>query len=129
MAKSSQWNTEQKRKIVAEYDQAPHGTKGLVLRKHGLHARQIADWRDSRDAGLLEVGASMRRPITIRKENNAEIERLRHENERLQTELDRAKQDVKDRQDAIESLGKATALLHELVSGKSATPPNETLSP
>jgi len=62
---------------------------------------------------------------------SAEIARLRAENARLVAELDRARKDIDDRQVALESLGKATALLHELVSAKSApatSPPGPSSS-
>src|SRR6478672_13777278 len=39
--------------IVAEYDAAPDGEKGAVLRREGLYSSHIIEWRRSRDAGAL----------------------------------------------------------------------------
>jgi hypothetical protein len=62
---------------------------------------------------------------------SAEIARLRAENARLTAELERARRDIDDRQRALEALGKATGLLQELVSAKSApesSPPGPLIS-
>src|ERR1041385_8796595 len=39
--------------IVAEYDAAPDGEKGAVLRREGLYSSHIIEWRRARDAGAL----------------------------------------------------------------------------
>ncbi len=54
------------------------------------------------------------------KDESAELIRLRAENRRLEVELERARKDIEDRQRSLDSMGKATALLQHLVSGKSA---------
>jgi len=117
---STGWTLEEKRDIIAEYEQAPKGTKGHVLDRHGVSQDQLYGWRAARDAGVLEVGFSVRRARLTPRTESAEIARLRAENARLMAELERARKDIDDRQVALESLGKATALLHELVSAKSA---------
>lgn len=117
------WTAQEKRDFVAEYEARPHRYKTQLLAERGVSAHQIRDWRASRDVGTLEFGVTPRtRPVSSRAES-AEIGRLRGEVERLEAELARARQDVDDRQKAVEALGKATALLHELVSGKSAVEP------
>lgn len=120
MAVMRVWSADEKREIIAEYETAVYGTKRSVLVKFGVSDHQIRDWRGARDAGLLDAGMNLRNPRKTPKLENAEIVRLRAEVERLQGELDRARQDVADRQKAVEALGKATALLHELVTGKSS---------
>lgn len=120
MAASTGWTLEEKRDIIAEYEQAVKGSKWRVLERHGVTHDQLRGWRAARDAGVLEVGFSVRRPRMTPRVESAEIGRLRAENTRLLAELDRARKDIDDRQAALESLGKATALLHELVSTKSA---------
>jgi transposase len=120
MATSVGWTVEEKRAIVAEYEQTPHGFKQQVLDRHGVSRSRVLRWQASRDAGVLEVGFTVRRPQKTPRTESAEIARLRAENARLTAELERARRDVDDRQRALEALGKATALLQELVSAKSA---------
>jgi transposase len=38
---------------VAEYDAAPAGEKGAVLRREGLYSSHVTEWRRARDAGAL----------------------------------------------------------------------------
>ena len=120
MAISGAWTVEEKRAIIAEYESAPHGEKSLVLARHRIRGDRLRGWRGARDAGVLEVGWTVRTPRMTPRTESAEIARLRAENQRLTQDLERARKDTDDRQAALESLGKATALLHELVSAKSA---------
>ncbi len=39
--------------VVAEYDAAPAGEKGAVLRRDGLYSSHVIEWRRARDAGVL----------------------------------------------------------------------------
>src|ERR1700685_4600519 len=39
--------------VVAEYDAAPAGEKGAVLRREGLYSSHVIEWRRARDAGTL----------------------------------------------------------------------------
>jgi transposase-like protein len=124
MAVSRLFTVEQKRDIVAEYETAAYGTKRQVLQAYDVSVRQVTDWRAARDAGLLEVGATVHRPVATPRAESAEIARLRKEVARLESEVVRARKDADDRQVALETLGKATALLHALVAPKSADPPS-----
>ena len=47
------FSAEYKLKILAEYEAAPDGEKGSVLRREGLYSSQITEWRQARDAGAL----------------------------------------------------------------------------
>lgn len=114
------WSVAERREIIAEYEEAPHGTKQLVLRRRNITAKKVRGWQASRDAGLLESGGVVRSPTMTPKDESAELIRLRAENRRLEVELERARKDIEDRQRSLDSLGKATALLQHLVSGKSA---------
>ena len=120
MTVSRLFTLEQKRDIVAEYEAAPWGTKAQLLQAYGVSGRQIRDWRAARDAGILEVGATPRTVVATPREESAEIARLRREVVRLEAEVARARKEADDRQFALETLGKATALLHAVVSPKSA---------
>lgn len=114
------WSVAERREIVAEYEEAPHGGKQLVLRRRDVSFSQVRRWQASRDAGLLEIGAGVREPRMTPKKESAELARLRADNRRLEAELERARRDIDDRQRSLDALGKATALLQQLVSGKRA---------
>jgi hypothetical protein len=47
------FTAEYKQAILAEYEAAPDGEKGLVLRREGLYSSQITEWPQARDAGAL----------------------------------------------------------------------------
>lgn len=47
------FTAEYKRRIVAEYDQAPAGQKGQVLRREGLYGSSVKQWRAQIEAGTL----------------------------------------------------------------------------
>jgi hypothetical protein len=38
---------------VAEYENAPNGQKGAILRREGLYSSHIIEWTRARDAGAL----------------------------------------------------------------------------
>jgi transposase len=122
------WTAAEKRLILEEYETAPHGSKGAVLRRHQMHASQIAEWATYRDLGVLDSGArkGMRFRMTPKAES-AEIARLRAEVNRLQAEVDRAHRDRLVAEAAAETLGKASALLQAML--QSADPRPEPSSP
>jgi transposase len=101
---------EYKLRIVAEYDAAPNGEKGAILRRERLYHSHIIEWRAARDAGarspLVDKRTSAARPRKAAEA--AELERLREKVARLEKEG--AAKDA-----ALELLGKAHALL-ELLS-------------
>src|SRR2546421_6317961 len=45
------FSAEYKLRIVAEYDAAPNGEKGAILRRERLYHSHIIEWRAARDAG------------------------------------------------------------------------------
>ena len=103
-----------KLKILAEYDAAEPGEKGALLRREGLYSSHLVEWRRARDAGAL--GGLATKPRTgSRSPEQAEKERLRRDNERLQRELAKT-------QAALDVVGKAHALL-ELLSESADTEP------
>ena len=101
---------EYKLRTVAEYDAAPNGERGAILRRERLYHSHIIEWRAARDAGahstLVDKRTSAARPRKAAQE--AELERLRARLARL--EKQGAAKDA-----ALELLGKAHALL-ELLS-------------
>ena len=124
---------EYKLRIVAEYDGASTpGERGALLRREGLYHSHIIEWRKARDAGTLVARpAAERLEAGQDKENEqtparrrrrgptgeqAELQRLRRQNEKLARDLART-------QAALDIMGKAHALL-ELLS-ESAEPTRE----
>lgn len=100
------FTAEYKLRIVAEYDAAPTGEKGAILRRERLYHSHIIEWRAARDAGamatLVDKRTSAARPKKAAEQ--AELDRLRRKVARLEKEG--AQKDA-----AMELLGKAHALL------------------
>ena len=98
------------------YDALPKGSdeRGAYLRREGLYSSHISEWRRQRDSGALAGLAPKGRP-TKRTAEQAELDRLRRQNKRLETELERTK-------NALEITGKVHALL-ESISESADTEP------
>ncbi len=104
---------EYKAAIVAEYDGCTNaGEKGALLRREGLYSSHITEWRRASATGSL-AGLTGTPRSTKRTPDQAELEKLRRRNERLEREL--AKTEA-----ALTIMGKAHELL-ELLSESSAT--------
>jgi transposase len=106
--KRRSFTAEYKARIVAEYDQAPDGNKGAVLRREGLYSSHVIEWRRALAAGTLAASASKKADKA--RAEAAELARLRRENARLRTELDKTRE-------ALVITGKAHALLEKLSGG------------
>ena len=79
----------EKLRILREYDAYPVGSpeRGALLRREGIYTSQISKWRKRHGRGGLHAqprGPKPRDPL------QAEVERLRHENARLQARLTQA---------------------------------------
>ena len=105
------FTAEYKLAILAEYEAAEPGAKGVLLRREGLYSSHLVEWRRARDAGVL-AGLQPERPGK-RSPAEVENERLRRANQRLGRELAKT-------QAALEVVGKAHALL-ELLSESADT--------
>jgi hypothetical protein len=94
------FSPEYKLRIVAEYDAAPKGEKGAVLRRERLYDSHIQEWRAARDAGAL--GA-----LVDRRTSPARPKKLPQatEVERLQRKVARLEKEVARRDAALEVLG------------------------
>jgi transposase len=95
-----------KLKILAEYEAADPGERGVVLRREGLYSSHLVEWRRSRDAGAL-AGLSATRgrpPADPVERDNAQ---LRDRNSKLE-------QDLATAREVIAIQGKLSALLDEL---------------
>lgn len=95
--------------IVAEYENAPNGEKGAVLRREGLYSSHVIEWTRARDAGTLEGVADSRRSEKRprRSAEAVELERLRARNAKLEADLTKTRT-------ALDIMGKAHALLEQL---------------
>jgi transposase-like protein len=74
----------EKRRLLAEADALPHGEQGAWLRRNGLYAAQLSQWRKTlAEQGTegLESKRGGRKPADPR---DREIARLRRENARLE---------------------------------------------
>ena len=115
---------EEKLAILERYEAAARGQKGAVLREYGVSATAIGNWAYARDhdefAATPTGKKSSRSGAMTPKRQSAEIVRLRRE-------LARAQADQEILKAALESAGKAHALLEKLA--ESAEPvPLQTLS-
>jgi transposase len=85
-AKRRTFTAQYKLDVVAEYDAAPDGAKGAVLRREGLYSSHIVEWRKARDAGAL-AGLKVPRGRKGRDRQAEQIARLEAEKKRLEQEL------------------------------------------
>jgi transposase len=102
------FTAEYKGQILDEYDALPQGSaeRGAILRREGLYTSHIAEWRKARDAGAT-AGLTPRPRPGRKTPEQVELERLRRQNQRLASELERTKT-------ALEITGKVHALLEQL---------------
>ena len=103
------FSPEYKLAILAEYENAPNGEKGAILRREGLYSSHVIEWTRARDVGALEGVADSRRSGKRPKRSveATELERLRARNAKLEAEL-------KKTRTALDIMGKAHALLDQL---------------
>jgi transposase len=105
------FSPEYKLAIVTEYENAPNGEKGAILRREGLYSSHVIEWTRARDAGALAGTTAGSAPAakTPKKKSveQVEIEKLRRRNEKLETDLARTRM-------ALDIMGKAHALLEGL---------------
>lgn len=119
-AKRRTFTAEYKRRIVAEYDAAPKGAKGAVLRRERLYDSHVQEWRAAIEAGTLDVPAKRGRPRgSGRSPDQARIVALERVVKRLEADLAKKDEAIADREAALDVLGKGVAFL-EALSSKNA---------
>jgi transposase-like protein len=116
-ARRRSFTAQYKLEIVAEYDAAPEGAKGAVLRREGLYSSHVVEWRKARDAGALQ-GLKATRGRRRRDPQAEKITRLEAEKKQLEQELARARF-------VVDVQGKLHALL-ETLSGSADIGPRST---
>ena len=89
-ARRRTFTAQYKLEILAEYDAAPDGEKGAVLRREGLYSSHLVEWRRARDAGAL-AGLKAPRGRKRRDKRDEQIARLKAEKTQLEQELARAR--------------------------------------
>ena len=100
------FSPEYKLRMVAEYDAAPNGEKGAILRRERLYHSHIIEWRAARDAGAMAT-LTDQRTSPARPKKAAEAAEL----ERLRKKVSRWEKDLAKRDAALQVMGKASALL------------------
>ena len=108
------FSTEYNRRILAEYEAAPTGSKGLVLRREGLYDASVKRWREQLEAGTL---GRMSTPTPRRGKKTPEQQRIAElEKQVAKLEAESAKKDkaIANREEALEVLGKGVAFLEAL---------------
>lgn len=113
-AKRRTFTSEYKRRIVAEYDAAPNGTKGAVLRRERLYDSHVQEWRAAIAAGTVDEPLKGGRPPNTAEQ--ARIVELERHVTRLEAEAVRKDQVIADRDAALEVLGKGVAFLEAIAS-------------
>lgn len=86
------YTAEYKLRILQETDTCSEGQIGAILRREGLYSSHLTTWRRQRQAGQLAALTDNKRGRKPLPENplNAEVERLRRENQRLSHRLEQA---------------------------------------
>ncbi len=107
-----------KTRILAEYDALPKGSeqRGAILRREALYSSHVAEWRKQAKTGARKGLAAKSKKR--RSAEQAELDKLRARNERLEAELTKTKT-------ALEITGKVHALL-EMLSESEDTEPGST---
>lgn len=113
-AKRRTFTSDYKRRIVAEYDAAPNGTKGAVLRRERLYDSHVQEWRAAIAAGTVDEPLKGGRPPKTAEQ--ARIVELERHVTRLEAEAVRKDQVIADRDAALEVLGKGVAFLEAIAS-------------
>ena len=108
------FSIEYKRRVLAEYESAPVGSKGLVLRREGLYDASVKRWRTQLEAGTL---GRVSTPTPRRGKKTPEQQRISElERQVAKLEAESAKKDkaIAAREEALEVLGKGVAFLEAL---------------
>jgi transposase len=95
--------------IVQEYDTAPKGEKGAILRREGLYDSSVQLWRKQRDEGSLR--SRSRGKSTADAQHAKQRAKDRTDKARLERENERLTKKLAQTEAALEIMGKWHALL------------------
>jgi transposase len=118
-ARRRSFTAQYKLDVVAEYDAAPAGEKGAVLRREGLYSSHVIEWRRARDAGALASSGSRPRGRPAADPRDAQIARLTKEKAKLEQELAKARF-------VVDVQAKLQALLETISEGADSGPGSST---
>lgn len=116
------FTTEYKAQIVAQYDAAPVGEKGAVLRRERLYDSHLREWKAALEAGTLELSSSGRRRrsvVAARSPEQVRIAELEKELAAERSAHERTRAELDSTGAALDVLGKGVAFL-EALSSKNA---------
>lgn len=120
-SKRRTFTAEYKKAIVAEYDNAPLGSKGAVLRRERLYDSHVMEWRAALTAGLLDglatrskAGTPTRTGRPRKSVEQAEIDRLTKERAAEKARHTTTQQQLASERQALDVLGKGVAFLEAL---------------
>lgn len=108
------FSTEYKRRILAEYEAAPTGSKGLVLRREGLYDASVKRWREQLEAGTLGRVSTPKPRRGKKTPEQARIAELEKQVAKLEAESAKKDKAIAKREEALEVLGKGVAFLEAL---------------
>src|SRR5213592_1158888 len=103
-----------KAQVLEEYERLDKASKGALLRREGLYTSLVSEWRKQRDRGALQALAKPagRQPADPR---DQQVARLRREDQRLASELGKARK-------VVEVQGNLSALLEQLATDSVTQP-------
>lgn len=98
---------EYKKRILEQYETAPSGGRGALLRREGLYSSHIESWRKQREAGVLEALAPKKRGRRPKAEEPRarEIADLRRKLARAEQKLKQAELIIDIQKKVAEMLG------------------------
>ena len=97
------WSNAQKRAILREAEQCPHGQLGALLRRHGIFSATLKTWRQQLAQGRLEGSGAISTGPRRKDPRLAQLAALEQRNQRLEQQLKEAR--------LIIDIQKKTALL------------------
>lgn len=90
-AQRRQFSAAQKMRILEEADNCTEpGQIGALLRREGIYSSYLTSWRRQREQGQLQGLSSQKRGRKGASAQEQELARLKRENERLRSQLERA---------------------------------------
>jgi transposase len=105
-AQRRRFTKEYKLRILEEADRCTKaGETGALLRREGLYSSHLTNWRSQRHEGTLKALERKRGPKPKRTPEQAEVEKLRRENERLRERLLKAEKIIDVQKKLSEVLG------------------------
>ncbi|MEP7114680.1 MAG: hypothetical protein ABI862_15545 [Ilumatobacteraceae bacterium] len=107
-----------KLEILAEYETLDRDGKGELLRREELYTSLLSEWRKQRDRGAIEALAG--------KPGRPRLDPVERENSRLRHQVERLEDDLSKARTVIEVQGKCSALLEALVTDSAKTKYVET---